>query len=451
MTILSRIWLAVALCLCLGVARPSAAQSPIPNSPAFGVAQRIQKEATDALAYADQLQKAGNAAEAGFQRDIAHRRSYQAKKKYAEVVASRTFGHTSQAAEALYRTAWLEENVDKDNNTALQTLKQLHNNFATVNYEDKAAAFAALHRVANAVDTHSKNTYPDKICYAIMTFLVSLTGSKPYSYWIAIFLFSLIVKLALTPLSNKQYASMKEMQKLQPHIKEVQAKYKDNPKKMQEAVMQIYKEHGVNPVAGCGPLVIQIPIMIALYYTIRVFEFQFSKGDFLWIGSAVSHLYPAYLATDLSQMDVPLLLLYALSMYVQQKMTVPPDPQAAEQQRMMAIYTPFLSTYFFLQYKMPAAFVLYYLIFNVLSMAQQYYFMRKHKNDGPTAVAIGSGKSDIKPARWSMESIMGNGANGAGKPAAPAQIEPPAKTTTGAKPAARGTIAPKVHPKKKKR
>jgi len=436
--------------MCLGVARQSEAQAPIPNSPAFGVGQRIQQQAVDALAYSERLTAAGNAAEASFQKEIAHRRSYQAKKKYAEVVASRTFGKTAQAAESLYQTALLEENVDKDNNTALQTLKQLHNNFASVSYEDKAAAFAALHRVANDVDEHSKTTFPDKICYAIMTLLVSLTGSKPYSYWIAIFLFSLIVKLALTPLSNKQYASMKEMQKLQPHIKEVQAKYKSDPQKMQAAVMQIYKDHGVNPVAGCGPLVIQIPIMIALYYTIRVFEFQFSKGDFLWIGSQVSHLYPAYLATDLSQMDVPLLILYALSMYVQQKMTVPADPQAAEQQRMMAIYTPFLSTYFFLQYKMPAAFVLYYLIFNLLSMGQQYYFMQKHKNDPPAALPVKTAGADIKPARWSLESIMGNGTNGVEKKA-PAQIDAPAKTSSGAKPAARGTIAPRVHPKKKKR
>ena len=415
------------------------------NSPAFNVGQRLDKQAVDADAYAKRLTEAGNAAQAAFEHDIAHRRSIQARKKYAEVTASRTFGKTALGAEAEYRTAWLLENIDKDQNNALQTLKTLQNNHKDTAFPDKAIALADFHRVAQAVDLHSQTTYPDKICYTIMDFLVKLTGAQPYSYWLAILIFSLVVKLALTPLSNKQYASMKEMQKLQPHIKEVQAKHKGNPAKMQEEMAKIYKEHGVNPVAGCGPLLIQIPIMIALYYTIRVYEYQFSHGTFFWIGSKVSHLYPSFLATDLSQMDIPLLILYALSMYVQQKMTVPADPQAAEQQRMMAIYTPFLSTYFFLQYKLPAAFVLYYLIFNVLSMAQQYYYMNKRKGDTPIQPAV-TGKA------LTIESLSSNGNNGTGV----AKKSPPSSNgasaaASGAKPTARGTIAPKVHPKKKKR
>lgn len=442
MTSFRRVLLAVFLSVSLFAPVSSFAQAPLPNSPAYGVGRRLQKEAEDALAYSRLLQSTGNSSEAVFQRTIAERRAAQAIKKYQEVVSSRTFGHTAAAAEALYQTALLQEHVDRSLNSAVQSLKQLKNNYSGVDYPDKALAHADFTRVSTAIDIRGQHMFPDSICYAIMNFLVALTGGKAYSYWLAILIFSLVVKLALTPLSNKQYASMKEMQKLQPHIKEVQAKHKDNPQKMQEAVMQIYKEHNVNPVAGCGPMLIQIPIMIALYYTIRVYEFQFSKGTFLWIGSAVSHLYPSYLATDLSQMDIPLLLLYALSMYVQQRMTVPPDPQAAEQQRMMAIYTPFLSAYFFLQYKLPSAFVLYYLIFNVLSMAQQYYYMQKRKGDEAPAVAT-TGKANS----WSADSLK---SNGTGKSLTSSDGSA-TKTTGGAKPAARGTIAPKVHPKKKKR
>ena len=452
-------WIAACLCaLWLATALPPAqAQVSTADSPAYGIAQRLQKESTDALDYSRILESEGNSTQARFERDIAHGRSFQAKREYAQVTSSRTFNHTAVAAEALFQTAWLQEHIDRQNYAAVQTLKQLRNNYGDVSYPDKQAALTAFHRVASAVDFHSKTTFPDVICYKIMDFFVALTGGKSYSYWIAILLFSAIVKLLMTPLSNKQYASMKEMQKLQPHIKEVQAKYKDNPQKTQEAVMQIYREHGVNPAGGCLPLLVQIPIMIGLYYTIRVYEFQFSKGTFLWIGSPLSHMFPQYLAVDLSQSDIPLLILYAISMYIQQRMTVPADPQQAEQQRMMAIYTPFLSTYFFLQYKLPAAFVLYYLIFNVLSMLQQKYYMKKRQGDD-LVTSTPSGKAPT----WTAESLRKNGTGGKaalngnqsserGKIESVRSDGGSPKSSNGLKPASRGAISPKVHPKKKRR
>ena len=143
-----------------------------------------------------------------------------------------------------------------------------------------------------------------------------------------------------------------------------------------------------------------MPIMYLLYYMIRLYQYQFSHGTFLWIGSGLSHLFPSILGINLGQPDWPLLLLYAGSMYVTQRMTITPsmDPQQAETQKMMTIMTPFMTTYFFYQYHLPSAFVLYYLIFNILSTAQQKYYMRKRAGDAPSAGSGGDGGSKRLPA-----------------------------------------------------
>ena len=185
------------------------------------------------------------------------------------------------------------------------------------------------------------------------------------------------------------------------------------------------------------------------------------------------------LGTNLGQPDIPLLLLYAGSMYVTQKMTVTPlDPQQAEQQRMMAIMTPFMTTYFFLQYHLPSAFVLYYLIFNILSTAQQKYYMKKRARDGHCAGNGGDGGSKtVVPLP--TDGAGGGSAKAASRrtatataprppppgPGAPcrsprrrtrrrpsAGTSSPGQPSNGATPTARGVIAPaKVHPKKKRR
>ncbi len=154
-------------------------------------------------------------------------------------------------------------------------------------------------------------------------------------------------------------------------------------------------------------------------------------------------------------------------MYITQKMTITPtmDPQQAETQRMMTIMTPFMTTYFFLQYHLPSAFILYYLTFNILSTAQQKYYMRKRSGDAPPDTGGGDGGSKTLPilpngtgggqAKARPASGNGNGAangsrrvgNGRTVPLAEAKSE-----TVGAAPAAKGIIAPqKVHPKKKRR
>jgi len=438
------------------------AQSPADAPPAFGVAQRLQAEAAAAAAARD------------YQTE--HNRYYQAVLQLQQVAKSRQYGHTDFARQALFQQAGIEENHLQDKNAAIQSLQTLHNTFP-----NDPTVMAQIAQVGTALDNFNKTVTPSSTpfhifgagLYHVLDFFVSLTGRQTWSYWVAILLLSVLVKLALTPLSNKQYRSMKEMQKLQPYIQELQAKHKNDKELLGRKTMELYKEHGINPMAGCTPLLFQLPIMYTLYYTIRLYQYQFSHGTFLWIGSGLSHVFPQYLGINLGQPDIPILLLYAASMYFTQKMTVTPtmDPQQAETQKMMAIMTPFMTTYFFLQYHLPSAFVLYYLTFNILSTAQQKYYMRKRAGDSlpgsggdggskrPPVLMDGPNGGSAILLNGRNGSSNGNGSNGDGSRRIPVgslsdapSNERDSTHVNGVAPTARGIIAPpKVHPKKKRR
>ena len=105
------------------------------------------------------------------------------------------------------------------------------------------------------------------------------------NYGIAIILLTIIIKMVLYPLSHKQMKSMLAMQQIQPKIKEIQQKYKEkDPKKMQQKMMDLYREHNVNPAAGCLPLLIQMPILIALFRSLISFPYVNTDHDsFIWV------------------------------------------------------------------------------------------------------------------------------------------------------------------------
>jgi YidC/Oxa1 family membrane protein insertase len=154
---------------------------------------------------------------------------------------------------------------------------------------------------------------------------------------------------------------MKEMQALKPQLDEIRKKNKDNPKKMQQATMALYKEHNVKPLAGCLPMLVQIPIFIAFYKMLMV-SFELRGADFLWIN-------------DLARPDTivrlggfPLNILPILngaSMYWQQKLT-PTDPS----QKMFKYLMPVMITVFF--YNLPSGLILYWLITTLVTVLQQY-------------------------------------------------------------------------------
>lgn len=476
-----RAWAQVPAAVTAPLLGPAAPVSGGPVPPAYAVGLRLYQESLAAQQYALRLRAAGKGGDADYQDHIAHNRAYSAAAKFQQVTASGTYKHTVYAADALFEQAQLQEKVLKNGAGAIQAYQTLHNNFKDVTFPKQALAATEQARVEQEQDRLNQTPQPGFLgtigppLYRTLDFLVHLTGAKSYSYFLAILLISLLVKLALTPLSNAQYASMKAMQKLQPKVKALQDKYKNNKEEQGRKVMELYKEHNVNPAAGCLPLIVQLPILYGLYYMIRLYQYQFAKGDFLWIGSGLSHQYPSFLGINLGQPDIPILLLYALSMYVQQRMIVSPDPQQAEQQRTMAILTPFMTTYFFLQYHLPSAFVLYYLIFNVLSTAQQQYYMKKRSADDkggdggskvlPDVPIVPSGGGRVKalPLNGSGGGTGGARRLGSGREITASEVGAAsagtAKTNgtarssgSGATPTARGVIAPaKVHPKKKRR
>lgn len=222
--------------------------------------------------------------------------------------------------------------------------------------------------------------------YAVMDFLVKMTGSIPaFSYWFAIIVVTFIVKLLITPLTKAQFKSMKEMQKISPLVKEIQEKHKGDQQTIGTKTMELYKEHGINPFASCLPILIQMPVLLLLFNMVSVYQFQFAKGHFLWIGSSLKHMFSVPVpfgmggnvwvtAGNLAEPDLILVVLYVISMFVSTKLSSV-DPTQAEQQKMMSIMMPIMFAFIFAGYS--SAFLLYWLVFNVIQTVQQYLILHK--------------------------------------------------------------------------
>jgi YidC/Oxa1 family membrane protein insertase len=123
-------------------------------------------------------------------------------------------------------------------------------------------------------------------------------------------------------------------------------------------------------------MLVQMPIMILLYTMVRYYQVQFSNGEFLWIGSSLAHKYPLIVAANLALPDKLMLVIYTISMFISQKLTVV-DPAQAEQQKMMTYFMPIMFAVMFNGF--PSAFMLYWLLFNIVSTTQQYFMLRPQK------------------------------------------------------------------------
>jgi YidC/Oxa1 family membrane protein insertase len=315
---------------------------------------------------------------------------------------------TEEGAEARLHGAIIYDTKADDYTTADKTYQSIINDFR--GKTSPAAAEAQVRDDALRAKVIAK--HKNDPGFKGIDWLVGITGrNQHYSYALALLLITLVFKLITTPLSHKQYASMKEMQKLQPLIKQLQEKYKDNQQELGKKMMDLYKEHGVNPLSGCLPLLVQMPILIGLYkYVILPYQFVFAKGDFLWIGSALAHKFPSIVALNLSMPDMPLLIIYTISMIISQKLSIV-DPTQAEQQKIMMWTMPIMFAFIFKSF--PAAFMLYWLFFNVISTVQQYYIL-KHPGNGTTsgpeipAIANGDGGGPVDEQVKKSAVIPGN-------------------------------------------
>lgn len=187
------------------------------------------------------------------------------------------------------------------------------------------------------------------------------------NYGVVLILFSVLIKLIIWPLTHKSHASMKRMQLLQPKIKEIQAKYKSNPQKMQQEVMALYKEHKVNPMGGCWPMLLQMPLLYALFIVFRSTIELRGQPFILWIKdlSMPDVLFTLPFTIPLYGDHVCVLpLVMAVSTYLQSKTTMT-DPNQKAMLYMMPLMFIFLFNNF------PSGLTLYYTLFNLLSWAQQ--------------------------------------------------------------------------------
>ena len=193
-----------------------------------------------------------------------------------------------------------------------------------------------------------------------MNWIYSFTNS----YGLSIILLTVLIKILLYPLTLKSFTSMKELQKVQPLMKELQAQYKEDKQKLNQEMMKLYSEHKINPMGGCLPMLLQIPILFALY---KVFfsAIELRHTSFYIVGTWLP---------DLSAKDPYFItpILMGLSQFVMQKMT--PTTGDATQQKVM-LFMPVFFTILFLSF--PSGLVIYWLISNVLSILQQTYINRK--------------------------------------------------------------------------
>ena len=208
----------------------------------------------------------------------------------------------------------------------------------------------------------------------MLQFLRLLNGWV-HNYGVTIILATILIKIAFWPLTQTSYKSMQAMQKLQPKLKELQVVYKDDRQALNRAMMQLYRENKVNPMGGCLPMVLQIPVFFAFYnallYTIELRHAPFICWDteLWWIGRGICDLSvydPSYITP----------VLMGVTMFIQQKMTpTTGDPMQAKIMQFM----PLMFLMFFL--KAPAGLVVYWLVNNVLSIAQQMIINRTYAPD----------------------------------------------------------------------
>ena len=286
------------------------------------------------------------------------------------------------------------------------------------------------------------------------------------NYGLAIILLTIAVRILLLPLSIKQTRSMREMQRIQPEVKKLQAKHKGDRQKLNEEMMALYKEHGVNPFGGCLPLLMQFPVFIALYRLISTplayMGYRLDGND--WVPTDVEGLMAQVQSSTLARgldtspdtvnsflgvfdLDVlprdvwpdvaafipylVLILLMGFTTYYQQKQMQsqrgPAQDAQAQQMQMMMKFMPLMLMFFSFQFA--AGLTLYWLTTNVWSIGQQYLMLRAAP---PISVPAADGGKDAKPT-GKAASKPSSGKPPKGAPTKPATGEPKAEGTAKSK------------------
>ena len=206
------------------------------------------------------------------------------------------------------------------------------------------------------------------------------------NYGIAIIIVTVLMRIIIFPLTLKQEKSMKKMRELQPELEKIKEKYKDNPQEYQQKTAELYRESGVNPLGGCLPLLIQMPVFVALYWAFSGNAIP-ADAKFLWF--TLKQPDRLFMIGNFAFNLLPILNVGVT--YIQQKiMTSATSGQESSQQMQTMLYMmPLMMLFIF--YKMPSGVTLYYLVSGALSLVQQYFILKGRSDDG---------KDNIKSSKW---------------------------------------------------
>jgi len=200
------------------------------------------------------------------------------------------------------------------------------------------------------------------------------------SYGIDIIILTVLIKILMAPLTHKSYVSMKQMQKLQPQMEKLKERFSDDKEKLNKEIMELYRRNGVNPLGGCLPMVLQLPVFYGLYNCLGT-PIELRHAPFLWIKDlsrpdwqSLTFSVPSWWPSALPAGVPVLTILMGASMFLQQWMT----PTAGDpNQRKMMMLMPLMFTFMFVSF--PAGLTVYWLVNNLLTIVQQYWINRTVK------------------------------------------------------------------------
>lgn len=217
------------------------------------------------------------------------------------------------------------------------------------------------------------------VCYPLV-WILNVFHSWIPSFGVGIILLTVLVRLVFWPLTHKSTISMRRMSELQPKMKELRERFKDNPQRLQQETWALYRDNKVNPMASCLPMLVQIPVFIALFTVLRS-AVELRYAPFLWIAdlSEPENLFPNIF--PFGGLNI-LPILMAVTMALQSALT--PSTGDKQQQRMMMVMMPVMMLVMF--YSFPSALSLYWTLSQVLSIAQMWY-IRKRYTPAPVAAS----------------------------------------------------------------
>jgi YidC/Oxa1 family membrane protein insertase len=229
--------------------------------------------------------------------------------------------------------------------------------------------------------------------YQVVDALVRATGSQPaFSYAFAALLMAICVRGVIWKLAQKQLMWSRQMSQLTPLTNELKEKY--TGQELQVKIMELYKEYGMNPMQGCLPMFIQMPLFLLIYQAMLHYRFEFQKGTFLWVGSSLVNHFPGIVAKNLGERDYPLIVIYGISMIITTLLTPVSDPSNAKQQRMMGLSMSVMFAIMMFFWPIPSAFVLYWIFTNILATSQS---LRAYRLPLPPLVKVNAPGGGVYP------------------------------------------------------